>query len=93
MKTITKDLLARKVAEQMDVTIKVGKEIVSTVIDTIVGELVAGNEVKITNFGTFGVADVDAAVKRNPATGAEVEVAAHKKPTFKYSNTIKTAVR
>lgn len=66
---------------------------VDTMFDVIKESLVEGNEVKISNFGSFSVVDKPAAEKRNPATGATVMVDAHRSPKFKYSGTVKELVR
>lgn len=58
------------------------------VIDTLAN----GGEVAFVGFGTFKVSDRAARTGRNPKTGAELQIAASKVPTFKAGKALKEAV-
>ena len=58
------------------------------VIDTLAN----GGEVTLIGFGTFKVTDRAARTGRNPQTGAEIQIAASKNPTFKAGKALKEAV-
>jgi DNA-binding protein HU-beta len=55
----------------------------------IAERLERGDEVRITDFGTFGASDTPARKGRNPRTGAEIDVAASRKVTFRPGNALK----
>lgn len=58
-----------------------------------VQELLAGGmEVNLPGFGKFVSVAKDAAVKRNPKTGEDVNVPAHNSPKFKVGSKFKAAV-
>ena len=60
----------------------------TSVIDTLAN----GGEVTLIGFGTFKVTDRAARTGRNPQTGAEIQIAASKVPTFKAGKALKEAV-
>lgn len=89
---MSKTELIAKVAEQ----VKMPKSQVATVVngtfDVITDALKAGDKVTVTGFGAFEAVERKARVARNPQTGAEVKVAAHKAPHFKAGKLLKDAV-
>ena len=54
--------------------------------------LAAGNEVQLTGFGTFHVAQTAERQGRNPKTGEPLTIAASKAPKFKAAKAFKDAV-
>jgi DNA-binding protein HU-beta len=55
-----------------------------------IGEhLDAGDEIRITDFGTFAVHDTPARKGKNPRTGAEIDIAAARKVFFRPSKALK----
>jgi len=54
--------------------------------------LAKGEDVVLVGFGTFKVTDRAARTGRNPQTGAEIQIAASKVPTFKAGKALKEAV-
>ena len=54
--------------------------------------LAAGDDIALVGFGTFEVRERAARTGRNPATGAELKIAASKSPAFKPGATLKAAV-
>ncbi|UIZ57808.1 HU family DNA-binding protein [Acinetobacter sp. SCLZS86] len=54
--------------------------------------LANGETLELKGFGTFKVTDRAARTGRNPQTGAEIQIAASKVPTFKAGKVLKEAV-
>lgn len=81
------------VADALGTTKKDTKVYVDGIFDSIVELLDQGEEVNFNGFGKFTMEDVQAATCRNPKTGESVEVEAHRKPKFKFSNTLKSGLR
>lgn len=65
---------------------------VDSVIDAISGALAAGEEVRMTGFGTFSTASRAASTGRNPRTGEAIQIAASTRPKFKAGKGLKDAV-
>lgn len=65
---------------------------VDSVIDAISGALAAGEEVRMTGFGTFSTASRAASTGRNPRTGEAIQIAASTRPKFKAGKSLKDAV-
>ncbi len=61
-------------------------------VDVIAGALKKGDEVRITNFGTFAVAKRAATEGRNPRTGETIKIPASKQPKFRAGKGLKDAV-
>src|SRR5690625_3431289 len=61
-------------------------------IDSVTGALQKGDQVVLVGFGTFSVKDRAARTGRNPQTGAEIQIAAAKVPSFKAGKALKDAV-
>lgn len=68
------------------------KRIVDAVFDSIKGEVVAGNEVLIKNFGTFKTVDRAEREARNIKTGELIKVPAHKSVKFSAGSDFKKSV-
>lgn len=67
-------------------------ELVEDVLELISDELVAGNTVKLSAFGTFSVRDKGGRVGRNPKTGEEVPIAPRRVLVFKPSPVLRDRV-
>jgi len=65
---------------------------VETVFDTIVKTMARGEEVAITGFGTFRVANRAARMGVNPKTGEKIQIKASIKPKFRAGKLLKEAV-
>lgn len=83
----------RMTTEERKVTKKFAGELVDCVIDVIKDTMVAGDEVKLAGLGAFTVVDRPERIARNPQDGSAITVPAHKSPKFKFSSTVKEAVR
>lgn len=89
---MTNTELVAKVAESMDITKKLSKEVVEAVFEAVKEGMIADGEVKISGFGAFRVQDVAGRNGVNPMTGEAIYIAPRKRPTFKASSVLKTAV-
>ncbi len=65
---------------------------VDITFDVISDALRHGDDVRLTGFGTFDVADRAAREGRNPRTGEAVKVAASRQPKFRAGKGLKDAV-
>lgn len=65
---------------------------VDAVVDSITAALKKGDKVSLVGFGVFSVRERAARTGRNPATGAELKIAAGKTPGFKAGKALKDAV-
>lgn len=66
--------------------------IVESILQHIADALAAGENVKITNFGTFILHDKGERLGRNPKNGVEVSIAPRRVVTFRASNALRDAV-
>ncbi len=65
---------------------------VDAVFSAITDNLTRGEDVRLTGFGSFSVADRAARSGRNPQTGETIQIKASKQPKFKAGATLKDAV-
>lgn len=84
------EVLAEK---DVKVTKKAMAEYIDTVFDVIADSVAAGDNVSISGFGKFEVAERAAREGRNPATGEAIHIEASKTPKFRASSTFKAAVK
>ena len=64
-------------------------EILETVLDVISTNLIQGNQVKLSSFGTFDVRYKNTRIGRNPKTKEEVTIAPRKSISFRASKLLK----
>ena len=91
-KTWTKNDLIEKIQSEIGISLSDSSKIFEEIIEEILSSLENGNDVKISNFGTFSVKDRAARTGRNPETGEEIQIAAAKIPSFKAGKALKDAV-
>ena len=89
--TISKTELVKQVSE------KVGSvpnlyNIIGAVFECVAENLVNGDEVVIKQFGKFKVVNKAERIGRNPQTGEEITIPAHKTPVFSASKALRQAV-
>jgi DNA-binding protein HU-beta len=65
---------------------------VDAVCNVITDALSRGEEVRLTGFGSFSVANRSARVGRNPRTGEPINIPASRQPKFKAGKQLKGAV-
>lgn len=84
--------LEAKVAEISGLSKADAGKAVGAVLTAIEGALKTGEEVRLTGFGTFGVADRAAREGKNPRTGEAIQIAASKQPKFTAGKGLKDAL-
>jgi DNA-binding protein HU-beta len=89
---VNKDDLVAAVAAETGVSKADGTRAVEAVLASISNALKGGQEVRLTGFGTFGVAHRKASEGRNPRTGERIQIAASNHPKFKAGKTLKEAL-
>jgi DNA-binding protein HU-beta len=82
------DAVATKTGESKAMT----GETLDAVIAAITGEVAKGGTVQLVGFGSFSTGARAARVGRNPATGAEIQIAAAKTVKFTAGKAFKEAV-
>lgn len=90
---MNKKMLIDVVSEKLGTTKKNADAAVTAVFAAITEAMVGGNDVKVSGFGTFSVAERAARIGRNPATGESIKIEASKSPKFKASKTLKDAIK
>ena len=89
---MNKTELVAMVAEKSGITKKDAERVVSATFDMIIAELMKGEKVQISGFGSFEVKEREARVGRNPRTKEAIDIPASKAPVFKASKALKDAV-
>ncbi|HEY0917911.1 HU family DNA-binding protein [Devosia sp.] len=89
---MNKNDLIGVVAEGANLTKAQAGDAVDAVFEAITGSLKKGDEVRLVGFGTFSVSKRKASVGRNPATGAEIKIAASNQAKFKPGKGLKDAI-
>lgn len=89
---IGKTELAQQVAEQAGLSRTQANKAVDAVLESITTTLQKGDEVRLTGFGSFKVTQTKARTGRNPRTGATLNIAAGKRPTFTAGSRLKQTV-
>jgi DNA-binding protein HU-beta len=89
---MNKSELISEVAKVVN-TKKTAQDAVDCVISSITNALKKGDDVSLIGFGTFKVVKRKARKGRNPSTGEEIKIKAHKIAKFTPGNALKKAVR
>ncbi|MBN6741321.1 HU family DNA-binding protein [Acidithiobacillus sp. MC6.1] len=89
---MNKSELVKAVAQHADVSVSHAGPMVDAVISVIMDTLKSGDSIALLGFGTFEVKSREARKGRNPSTGAEIEIAASRSPSFKAGKSLKSAV-
>jgi DNA-binding protein HU-beta len=90
---MTKSDLIDAMAEAADIPKAAAGRALEALTDSIAVALKNGDTVSIIGFGTFTVRERAARTGRNPQTGASIEIAASKTPSFKAGKALKDAVQ
>lgn len=89
---MNKKELVKAIAEKLETTQKAAAEYLEAMLEVITEAMVAGEDVKISGFGTFSVTERAAREGRNPQTGETIQIAASKAPKFKAAKALKDTV-
>lgn len=91
-KTLTRADITEAVYEEVGLSRHESAELVEVIMAEIANALVAGNNVKISSFGSFMLRDKAGRVGRNPKTGEEVPIAPRRVLTFRPSQVLKAMI-
>ena len=83
--------LIEKIAEGADISKASAGRALDSFLTSVTEELAGGGEVALVGFGTYKVNERAARTGRNPQTGAEIQIAAAKVPSFKAGKALKDA--
>ena len=89
---MNKSELIDAIATSADISKAAAGRALDAVTDSIITALKGGEQVALVGFGTFVVKERAARTGRNPQTGAPIEIAAAKMPSFKAGKALKDAV-
>jgi DNA-binding protein HU-beta len=84
--------LIQKLADHTGLAKHDAAKAVDGVFEVITDALKSGDEVRLTGFGVFVVAQRAAGKGRNPQTGAEIDIKASKTPRFRAGKGLKDAL-
>ena len=91
-KTLTRADLSEAVFREVGLSRNECAALVTSVLDHVSDALVAGEQVKLSSFGTFSTRDKSARVGRNPKTGEEAPIPPRRVMTFRPSHLMKDRV-
>ena len=83
--------LIEKIAQGADISKASAGRALDSFLTSVTEELSGGGEVALVGFGTYKVNERAARKGRNPQTGAEIQIAAAKVPSFKAGKALKDA--
>ena len=90
--TLTRMDLSEAVFREVGLSRNESAQLVEAVLQHMSDALVAGEQVKISSFGTFSVRDKTARVGRNPKTGEDIPISARRVVTFRPGQKLKARV-
>ena len=90
---MSKEDLINQLAKKAGLSKRQAAEFLNVVLEEIQKVLSKGEEVVLTGFGKFQVADRKERVGVNPKTGEKIKIAAFKAPKFKPGKGLKDAVK
>ena len=90
--TLTRMDLSEAVFREVGLSRNESSDLVESVLDHVSDALVAGENVKISSFGTFSIRSKNERIGRNPKTGEEVPIAPRRVLTFRPSHLMKERV-
>ncbi|HEU4976526.1 MAG TPA: HU family DNA-binding protein [Baekduia sp.] len=89
---MNKTELVEAIAQDSGLSNADARKAVESFITTVESTLTKGDEIALTGFGKFSVAQRGARTGRNPQTGEEVQIKASKAPKFTAGAALKNAV-
>ena len=90
--SMNKSELIEAIAQSAELTKADAERALNATIETVVNAVAKGDTVTLVGFGSFKSVKRAARTGRNPATGAELKIAASTSPKFTAGATFKTAV-
>ena len=92
MGTLTRAALTESVYRNIGLSRNESSDLVETVLEEICACLAAGEEVKLSSFGTFSVQSKSERGGRNPKTGIEAVITSRRVLSFRPSHILKDRV-
>jgi integration host factor subunit alpha len=92
LSTLTRADLADAINRKMGLSRAESLTLVESILDRMGDALAAGENVKISGFGTFLLRDKAQRIGRNPKTGVEVPITPRRVMTFRASQLLKERV-
>jgi integration host factor subunit beta len=89
---LTKADLIEEVSRVAEITHKKAAVLVELILDSMVHAIARGDKVEIRGFGSFRTKQRPARIRRNPKTGARVELPAKRIPLFKAAKELRAAL-
>lgn len=90
--TVTRADLAEAVYEEVGLSRNESTELVESLLEEVSNALIAGDNVKISSFGSFSVRQKGERIGRNPKTGVEVPIPPRKVLVFRASHVLKDRI-
>jgi len=90
---LTKASLAEVLFEQIGLNKRESKDVVDAFFDIMSEHLIAGDDVKVANFGNFQIRAKSPRPGRNPRTGESVPIQARRVVTFHVSPKLKERIQ
>ncbi|MEA3639872.1 MAG: HU family DNA-binding protein [Lamprobacter sp.] len=90
---MNKSELVDAMAEAADISKSAASRALDALTESVAVTLKNGDSVSIIGFGTFSVKERAARAGRNPQTGATIQIAASKNPSFKAGKALKDAIQ
>jgi integration host factor subunit alpha len=91
-KTLTRADLAEAVVRKIGLPRNESQDLVELILSEISITLAAGEAVKLSSFGSFGVREKGQRIGRNPKTGKEVPITPRRVLVFRPSNVMKERI-
>ena len=92
MNTITRNDVADQIFAEVGLSRKDSAEILDAIVEEIREKLKAGEDVKLSSFGTFSLHKKNARIGRNPKTGVEAEITPRTVISFKPSQLLRKKI-
>ena len=92
MNTITRNDVADQIFAEVGLSRKDSAEILDAIVEEIREKLNAGEDVKLSSFGTFSLHKKNARIGRNPKTGVEAEITPRTVISFKPSQLLRKKI-
>jgi integration host factor subunit alpha len=90
--TVTRAELSEAVYQEVGLSRNESADLVEQVLDAISDALVAGENVKVSSFGSFILRDKGGRIGRNPKTGEEVPIEPRRVLVFRPSQVMKDRI-
>ena len=91
-KTLTRADLAEAVVRKVGLPRNESQDLVELILSEISISLAAGDSVKLSSFGSFGIRQKGERIGRNPKTGKEVPITPRRVLVFRPSNVMKERI-